>query len=111
MTQPSQSDVLAALSSQSSFGKSSPPSTSPYSAFADPSTELLTSASASESGPSRVNATRVYCFREECGSLILLEGAGEVVECDMDAVRFHPYRSGLSLIKGPAATDELKLML
>lgn len=81
MTQPSQADIYAALASQSSFRKPTP-STATYDSFSDPATQLI------ESGPSgsRVNKTRVYCPREGCGSLILLEKAGEVVETDENIV-------------------------
>ena len=81
MTQPSQADIYAALASQSSFRKPAPP-TAAYDTFSDPATQLI------ESGPSgsRVNKTRVYCPREGCGSLILLEKAGEVVQTGQNIV-------------------------
>lgn len=78
MSQPSQADILAALSS-SSFRKAPQP-TSPYVEFRDPESELI------EAGPSKVNSRRVYCFREGCGSLILLEKAGAVTETDTSIV-------------------------
>lgn len=79
--QPSQADIYAALAAQSSFRKPAAP-TSAFTSFSDPSTELISSASSS----SRVNSRRVYCPREGCGSLLLLEKAGEVVEAPVDVV-------------------------
>ncbi|KAI9633239.1 Mss4-like protein [Dioszegia hungarica] len=87
MTRPSQADIYAALAAQSSssFRKPAAP-TAPYSAFPDPSSELITP---SGSGPSRVNCTRVYCPREGCGSLILMDRAGEVLESDVEVLPYH----------------------
>lgn len=97
MAQPSQADVFAALSAQGSFRKPAKPS-APFSAFSDPSTELITSAGASaEAGSSRVNATRVYCPREGCGSLILLENAAKVVESQIEVVSQSRYESPIGL--------------
>lgn len=96
--QPSQADILAALSSQSSFRKRQPLQTAPFASFAGPLTELVTGGGGSQTadaaderhaGPSRYNARKVYCFRESCGSLILMDGVGEVVETAEAVVSYH----------------------
>jgi hypothetical protein len=83
LAQPNQAAVYAALAAQSSFRKPRAP-TAAYSSFAQPQSELISASSAGSS--SRVNSRRVYCSREACGSLILLEKAGDVVEASVDVV-------------------------
>jgi len=101
MTQPSQADVLAALQAQSSSSRKRP-STSSYADHADPYTSLTTpstSAPSATASSSRLNATRLYCPREGCGSLILLEQTGEWLTAEADAVRSPP-----SSVSGSANT-------
>lgn len=72
MMQTSQGDVLAAL--QFPSASRPPPPASLFSEHHDPPS-ALTSASSSR----KTNSTRIYCWREGCGSLILLPGVGEWV--------------------------------
>ncbi|ORY26499.1 Mss4-like protein [Naematelia encephala] len=65
--EPSQADILAALSAQT-FRSRAPPSTTTWSEFRGQGE--------GEAGPS-TNVTRIYCFRETCGSLILLQNVAE----------------------------------
>jgi hypothetical protein len=80
-TQPSQADIFAALAS-GSFRPKQPPQTVTYSELgSDASSSLVSSSSGSKR-----NAGRVYCFREGCGSLIILPETGELVETDVPVV-------------------------
>ncbi|WVQ82896.1 hypothetical protein IAT38_005032 [Cryptococcus sp. DSM 104549] len=88
--QPSQADIFAALTAQAA-SRSAPPPTSPYSTFAPDPYALLTSSPASvpssdvpsaESQQGRTNTRKVYCPREECGSVIMQPGVGAWVEVD-----------------------------
>ncbi|WRT63216.1 uncharacterized protein IL334_000119 [Kwoniella shivajii] len=81
MSQPTQAEIFAALSAQSSgsFKRSQPP-TQPYTAFdsdSNPKDQLTTS----QNGKI-MNSKRIYCPREGCGSVILLDGIGEWVEVE-----------------------------
>lgn len=80
-TQPSQADILAALAS-GSFRPKQPPQTVTYSELGPEASSSLVSSS---SGSKR-NAGRVYCFRQGCGSLIILPETGELVETDVPVV-------------------------
>lgn len=95
MTQPSQANILAALTAQSSSLRSRPPPTTQlWADIADPKTALTDPAPASKTssekaGPStpRENKTRLYCIREACGSLILLPNVAEYIESSGPIVR------------------------
>ncbi|RSH83994.1 hypothetical protein EHS25_005239 [Saitozyma podzolica] len=84
-TQPSQADILAALAS-GSFRPKQPPQTVTYSELGPEASSSLVSSS---SGSKR-NAGRVYCFRQGCGSLIILPETGELVETDVPVLPEDP---------------------
>ena len=83
MPDPSQADILAALSAQSSTRKR--PQAVAYDSLTE--AELITrnTDGGAGAGPSR-NARKVYCFREGCACLVLLSGMGEVVETEVAMV-------------------------
>ncbi|WWC57598.1 uncharacterized protein I303_100130 [Kwoniella dejecticola CBS 10117] len=82
-TQPTQAEIFAALSAQASSSSSRPkPSTSTFESFASSPIEQLTSASTSSTGKKKVNTRKIYCPREQCSSIILLDGVAELVEVE-----------------------------
>ncbi|WVQ64313.1 uncharacterized protein L199_002475 [Kwoniella botswanensis] len=92
MTQPTQAEIFAALSAQSSssFNRSQPP-TSTYQSFEqdqnqDPVTQLTIAES--ENGK-KANSRRIYCPRDGCGSVILLDGVGEWIDVNEGNVLPH----------------------
>jgi len=70
MAQPSQADILAALQAQGPSYSRPKPTSKAYVEVQDPYTELTNDG---------ISASRMYCPREGCGCLILLEGTADWV--------------------------------
>lgn len=82
MSQPSQADIFAALQSQSSSSTFKPRPTTSF--FSDHPDHLSSLTNPSSSEPT--NKTKIYCFREGCGSLLLLPDVGEWIVAEGNVV-------------------------
>ena len=74
MSGPSQADVFAALQAQDRVASTRPKAETTALGDHQSPEQALTN------GTVPTNATRIHCFRQQCGSLILLPGAAEWVE-------------------------------
>jgi len=68
MAQPSQAEIFAALQAQGSSSSRPKAASTAYAEIQDPYADLTKDG---------ISASRMYCPREGCGSLILLEGTAE----------------------------------
>ncbi|WWC67311.1 uncharacterized protein I206_101219 [Kwoniella pini CBS 10737] len=75
MTQPTQAEIFAALSAQSSSSSRFKPSTKEYTSFENPKDEIVSSSNS-------LNNRKIYCSREKCSSLILLKGVAKLIEIE-----------------------------
>ncbi|ORX35084.1 Mss4-like protein [Kockovaella imperatae] len=80
MSQPSQADIFAALQAQSSSSRKRPP------------TQLISDlpegedAKASLTNGQGTNVTKIHCFRQGCGCVILAPGVGQWISADSNLI-------------------------
>ncbi|WWC90186.1 uncharacterized protein L201_005119 [Kwoniella dendrophila CBS 6074] len=96
MSQPSQAEIFAALQAQSSGSfKRNQPKTFTYDSFLQQQQEedssikpidQLVNKSESLKGDQRLNNRRIYCPRDGCGSLILMDGVGDLIQIEEGSI-------------------------
>ncbi|WVW81279.1 hypothetical protein I302_103270 [Kwoniella bestiolae CBS 10118] len=89
MSQPTQAQIFAALSAQSSGSfKRSQPSTSTFESLGPDALNQLTTSDGIKG--KKTNSRRLICPRDGCGSVILLEGVGELIEVEGEVLPHDP---------------------